>query len=455
MIEEKPNTIFEAIHQATKAIESSWMEAYQTSKVFQNKEGSELSVRRLTSYNPDNSILNEIPETQQVVNSISNRLCQLLKSIELDPNNMQTWITIGQCYTLLNDFTNAFSAFSNVLRLSHGKFIDDFFFWYAIGCVYQHFKYYKRAKEYLDKANIIFSKMKNSHQSQLSIQHSDIQLRLALICRSLQQYDDCKTYLQKLEGIPPNLQSDDILLQKAFTHQLKGENRDAKKLYIKLYEKHKNSPDVVQQYTWYLSLQNNQDEYDEALRIINSFDPSDPTLNFASARILMKLDQLTEAYEKYCDCITYWSNSPLFWCVLGVLYFRNEQMQDAVVAFQRALYLKAELAEAWVNLAIIFERQNDMENLNRIIQSAIEKCPNSPLIREKYNEIKSGRLRDPTQQSIIEINDSRFFVQPAEKVANEYAVIPPFIPPNIIGIDMDENSFYHHLKLSYNSLFLM
>ena len=116
-------------------------------------------------------------------------------------------------------------------------------------------------------------------------------------------------------------------------------------------------------------------------------------------------------------------DSPLFWCGLGVLYFKNKQINDAKVAFKRALFLKQDISEAWLNLGLIFEIQNDTKTALSIYNASRVSCPNSDLIKERYEMLASGRSKQAPQNMILEIND--YYTQIADKVANEYASIPP------------------------------
>ncbi|OHT06931.1 TPR Domain containing protein [Tritrichomonas foetus] len=438
------NSVKNSINAANAELEQSWKIIFDVANVFNAKESSEFAFRRLISYNPENERIASFPSTKQAVNEITRLLNELWKQLETNSENLAIWIQIGHCYLMLGDFINAYSSYSNVLRINKNAQIDDAYFWYGVGSVFQHFRYYKIALHYLKNALQIAPQLQ---------QRSDVKLRMALLNRSLGNFDEAVSLLESvLSSPPPNLKENDIKFQLAFTYQMAGRSDLADQVYQDLYYQHPRCSDLVQQYAWFLSLQNDQLSFEKAASII-SYDASDPMLRFVTARIAMKQGEMPVAYQRYCECISYWSDSPLFWCGLGVLYFKNEQMQDAVVAFQRALYLKGELAEAWANLGLIFELQKDAQNSMKIYHAGVSKCPDSDILKDRLNALQSGRPRIADPGMVIEVNDSRFFVQVAERIASEYAATPPFIPAHQMGGNKDTEALLNDFKASYISLF--
>jgi tetratricopeptide (TPR) repeat protein len=166
----------------------------------------------------------------------------------------------------------------------------------------------------------------------------------------------------------------------------------------------------------------------------------------------MKQQDLQAAYHRYCDCIAAWNDSPLFWRKFGVLYFKNDQMTDAVVAFQRTLYLKTEIFEAWANLGLIFEMQGDTEQAMKIYESGLESCPGTKQLRDRPSVLAAGRGRG-LQPLVLEINESKYFVQIAERIANEYLLNPPAIPAETIGGDGELAACLAQLVLGHRSIF--
>jgi tetratricopeptide (TPR) repeat protein len=316
--------------------------------------------------------------------------------------------------------------------------------------VLHHFKYDRDAKEHMHEA----LRLGSTHFPQ----KADARLRMAFIQRGLGEFDAA---ISSLDGVmhmgpPSRLAPDDILLQIAYTHQQANHPEKATHAYAELYKRHAGTLEVVQQYCWFLSLQHDRNSFEKAERIIQqSGQQTDPVLRLVMARIAMKQQDMTLAYQRYCDCISFWTDSPLFWCGLGVLYFKNDQMQDAIVAFQRALYLKPELAEAWANLGLIFELQRDGGTAVQVYQQAIQSCSekDAKQIRERLNLINSGRQRAVNASQIIDVNDSPFFVQVAERIAGEFVANSPIIPARLIGGDEDLDALITEMLLPHRSIF--
>jgi tetratricopeptide (TPR) repeat protein len=348
---------------------------------------------------------------------------------------------LGHCYLLLNDFPNAFAAYASVTRI--GARVEDPYFWYGTGCVYQHFNYNADADLYMSRALQLWTQMPRK---------ADLVLRLGINQRALGEYDNSIAAFESLLPVPPNgLTADDIRFQIAFSHQLAGHKDRASQCYHELYTRHRKCLPVIQQYCWFLSLQSDAPSLDLAAQIIHMVRIDDPILKLISAQLAMKRKDLQVAYHRYCECITEWNDSPLFWCKLGVLYFKNEQMNDAIVAFQRALYLKAEVLEAWANLGLIFEIQGETDQAMKIYESGMQNCPDAKQLRERLNLLTGGRAR--TSQAVLDINDSKYFVQTAEKISSEFLLGPPAIPAESIGGGAELSACLAQLVLPYRSIF--
>ena len=152
-----------------------------------------------------------------------------------------------------------------------------------------------------------------------------------------------------------------------------------------------------------------------------------------------------------------WSDSPLFWCGLGVLYLKNEQFSDAIVAFQRALFLKNDIVEAWLNFGLIYHKQGDSKNALRIYETALNNCTSTTLINERINAINNSRSGAPSKPfDIVEIDGSKLFTQVAERISIEFTSSIPLLQSSHLGIG--ENVSYLNqalavLYIPYTSIF--
>jgi tetratricopeptide (TPR) repeat protein len=437
--------VHDSLSQANTELEKMWESVVSLSDLAQTPEISQIACRRLVSYNPTNPVMiHTLPHLSKAIDALGQIVAARGTQLQSDPTNPEHYVVLGHCYLLLNDFPNAFTAYSHVLRL--GPPVNSPFFHYAAGAVFQHFKYYRDSQEQL-----LVALRQGAHPM-------DLRLRLAFVNRGL---GECESALSSLDlvlqsTLPPMLTHDDIHFQVAYTHQLAGHVEKADHIYNDLYKRHPNTIEVLQQYCWFLSLQSDKPSFDRAERIMQQSGQSgEPMLRLAGARIAMKLQDMTLAYQRYCDCITFWTDSPLFWCGLGVLYFRNDQMQDAIVAFQRALYLRSELVDAWANLGLIFEMQRDHATAVAVYQQGIQACgeKDSKLLKERMAALNGGRFRSPAASQIIELNESPFFVQVAERVAMDIVATPPPIPAKHIGIDASLEGLIAEMVPPHKSLF--
>jgi tetratricopeptide (TPR) repeat protein len=441
--------VHDTLSQANQQFEKIWEQVLSFSDPTLAVEDSRAACRRLISYNPMNQAVGQTsPNIKKATDVISQIIISRGLQIQGDPYNPEHYVVLGHCYLILNDFPNAFTAYSHVLRLGVPP-ADSAYFQYALACVLHHFNYERDAQVHIQES---------LRQSPPYLTQGDLRLRLALIQRSIGDYDVASASLDAVlqAALPPKLTQDDILFQIAFTQQLANRFDKAQFAYTELLKRHPHTIEVVQQYCWFLSLQHDRATLEKAERVIQqSGNPGDPVLKLVSARIAMKQQDMSLAYQRYCDCIAFWTDSPIFWCGLGVLYFKNEQMQDAIVAFQRALFLKPELAEAWANLGLIFEMQKETATATAVYQQALQSCSDkdAKIVRDRLNAINGGRPRQPMASQVIDVNDSPFFVQVAAKIAADWIADSPTIPARLIGADDSLDLIIGEMTPPHRSIF--
>lgn len=425
-------------------LEQSFTSAACISKDMNCIEESQLAAKRVFSYNPNSKkILNLFPQYAPIIEQISALVGSHGKSLKNDPNNNDLWTILGYCYLTLGDFPNAFAAYAHALRISQNS--RDPNFWYAMGIVYEHYKYH-------DSAQDCFRKVFEFNPSfQFA---TDIFFRLGLIFRTLNDFDTAIAYFDKVKNSPPNhLIYDDIQLQIAYTYQLQRSNDKAYKIYSDLHSRYPNSLQLTQQYCWFMYMQYKDTRistvFDEVSKAIQK-EPYDPTLQLIAARVAMKQDNMPTAYQHYKFCITYCNDSPYFWCGLGVLYFKNEQVEDAIVAFQRAVYIKKDLKEGWLNIGLIYEQQNDYENAKKIYQIGMQNCSSSEDFQDRLNSIASQGKHN---FSLIDIDDTKFIVPIPEQFAIDYTQAVPELQPECYGIDIGIASKFAILSTYPKSIF--
>jgi Tfp pilus assembly protein PilF len=264
----------------------------------------------------------------------------------------------------------------------------------------------------------------------------------------LGNFDQALQFFERVKRTPPNnLLPEDIQLQIGYTYQLAGSSEQAHTIYRDLYQRCPTCLHIVIQYAWFLFLHaKGSEEINTVARIINQglqSHPCDPTLVLISARIAMKQDDMATAYRHYRFCISYCSDNPFFWCGLGILYYKNEQTQDAVVAFQRALYLKGEMPEAWLNIGLIFEHQGDFTSAQKIYQTGQGKCVGCVEFTERLNSIATQPRTGykGVSYNLIDVDDAKFIQPTPEIFAADYVAAVPELPSQCFGIGRAAEDF--------------
>lgn len=432
-------------------LEQSFTAAACIAKEMNDVENSELAAKRVFSYKPNSEIILDLfPKYKPVINEITQLVNKYSKSLKEDPTNADSWELLANCYLILGDFPNAFAAYSHAMRILPEN--QDSNFLYAISIVYAHFRHHDHAlmnfKKILENnPNFVFS--------------NDIKFRTAILQRIVGNYDQSLKMFEEVKRSPPNgLLPEDITIQIAYTHQVSGNTDLAHQIYSDLHQRFPQSLKLTQQYCLFLYLlykNTNIDrvktDIDEALKA----HPDDPILLMIAARIAMKQDDMSTAYNHYRYCTTYYSKSAYFWCGLGVLYYKNDQTPDAVIAFQRGLYLKSDMPEAWLNFGLIFEQIGNIPNAIKVYQIGMQKCEGCPQFAERLNAIeaqKNGHKKVGTTYELIDIDDSKFITPIPEQFASDYISAVPTLPPSCFKVDAESAEKFDILSTYPKSIFL-
>lgn len=384
------------------------------------QEDSLLATKRAISYNPNNpNVFSMYPDYKAVVEQVRKIIEDYGQQLQRDTEKTSIWMVLGYCYLALGDFPNAFAACSHIVKV-----IDtpDTVFCYLAGVVYSHFRYTDIAIPYLNK----------TIQSQPKYPlRNDVNFRLALLYRLIEQYQRSNEILLALQTNPPTgLKEGDIQLQIAYNLSLLGNHEQSMKIYQDLYLKHPNNIDITRQFfITRLILSSGSTLHDLQVELQSAFQKFgfDPNLMLIDARISLKMGETKAAYEKYKSCIEYCSDSPYFWISLGNLYFHNHQLSDALTTFQRALYIRCDIPEPWLNIGLIYEMRNDIANAGKFYQTGLQKCPNCREFNERFLNV-----RNQNSYQLKEVSEDKFFTQIPEKFASEYLASVPIIPDDFI-----------------------
>ncbi|EAY14239.1 TPR Domain containing protein [Trichomonas vaginalis G3] len=416
------------LDQCCHSFEEVFSKAAEIAKLMGNKECCKLSANRALSYNPTNAKIKTMnPYLSNIATTVSVIMNTRFQIVKENGNLYQNWITLGHCYLILGDFPNAYASYAYSFELHPEN--NDPLLAYAYGVIFQHFGYVQRSLQ--SWSNI---------PSNGSIYFEpDLRFRQAISFRNNQQFDEALRLFNKVSEKPPTtLTADDVLFQIAYTHQIRGDRELAKTIYFSLLKKHPNSIPLHQQYAWfayrYLDCQDAEAIIDSTLQRY----PQDPIINVIGGLFSMLINKTDRAYNLYKSSHPYTVENAGFWCALGELYYKNEQLKDSQSSFKRALQICYDIPEAWLNVGFIAEQQNNIEEAITLYQSGLE-YTGSPLLNEAANNVKNGR-KGVTQ--LAKLNEERIFIDIPKQFANEYGSCPPFIQGSDIGANIDVTPLY-------------
>ena len=430
--------------EANEIVEKGFCTASIVANEMKSMNESAIAAKRVFTYNPNSKTMHDLfPNYSPLITTISNLIDKNTKQISKEDSDPNAWVTLGHGYLVIGDFPNAFSAYARAQRILPNN--SNIFFWYAIGIVYHHYNYKDHAQSCFNRVLPEGPKFPF---------YPDLLFRNAILARSNNKFGDALNYFEMSRQNPPNgLIDADILFQIAYTYQLMGKENEALSIYQSLYQAYPTSMAAAAQYAWFLYL-NDGNRQKELLRSIIEEalkqEQDEPNLLILAARIAMKENNTESAYNYYKESIPYWSENPYFWCALGYLYFKNEQKQDAYVAFSRALYFKIDLEQAWLNMGLFHEQNNDQANAFQTYTNGKKQCEGSKEILRRINQLskKTGRVLP----QVVDVDDASFFEDAPKRFAASYISAVPILPSSLLGKDA-EGLHFEDLSTFPKSLF--
>lgn len=379
------------------------------------------AAKRALSYNPNNAkVLSLAKSIKPQINRIRKLIEDNGMQLQKDNNKYTIWKNLGAYYLALGDFPNSFAALAHI-----SQSIDrtDNNFLYAAGVVYAHFYYSEVAISFFQQI------LQNDPSYILA---NDFAFRLGILYRNLDKFTESNESFQSIMKPPFGLQTNDIQLQIAYNLSKMGQCDAALSIYQQMHNIYPDNIKLTQQYfiarllfSQQSQLRELQYELNAEMRLVDF----DPILSLIDARISIKIDDTKVAYEKCKACLNYCSDSPYFWISLGILYFKNEQNDDAISSFQHALYLRYDIPEPWLNIGLVHELRGDTYNAGKIYQTGMQRCPNC-------NEFKERLQSTVHNYQMLEIPDDKFFVQIPEKFAKDYLSAVPPLPQELFPEDV-------------------
>lgn len=426
--------------------------------------------------NIKSTLINE-NEKEDQSNLIQNLNDDLNKN-ELNPNHQASqvefstrsipWDILGDCYLVLGDFPNSFAALSQYFQINYHSSFDiqqkdvqselsypgsDVFFWFSFGIVNAHYKYHNNAiscfKNFLHILDfytgipLVVNNFEVPTQAISDFKNEDI-FRMAISYRCIGQYKDSLELFQSITDRPPGtLQADDVLFQIAYTFQIMQEFSKSEDIYNEIYQRNQDNFNIIVQFGWmYISqylAQNKKNEslYNEGVKLIKKayqICETDPLVLFLIGKLKMIKEDYQVAYTYFKNCINYWTDCSSFWCDLGVLYYKNNQYPDALVAFQTALYISSELNDAWLNIGTIFEKMGQFQNAKKIYTTAKNMCKSQEkeaVFVERIHllqNFENNKYVNIDHDIIFIQNDQDFIQLPLEFASNYIAAVPKILP---------------------------
>ena len=407
------------------------------------KEQSLVATKKVFSYNPNNKLVTDLfPELREVIDEIGKVVDAHGHLLEKDPEKEESWKILGHCFLTLSDFPNAFAAYGHALTLDPGS--QDLVLLYGMAVIYEHFGYNENAISLFSKVlrldpNFVFE--------------SDIRFRLGILYRNVQRFDRAIDCFASVAEHPPNqLKSEDVAFQLAFTRQCAGELERAISEYEGLMEQNPSVTEVAQQFLLVLVRSERPVAVVEAAveRVMKNHS-ADPTVRLLAGRFALKNGDCKAAYHHYSYCIPYFQDEPMFWASMGVLYFKNEQLSDALLAFQRALALKSQILEAWLNIGLIQILQNEYANALATYQTGLEKCQDSSELTKRMDQLRRND-RDPRHFPLADVKDGELVVDIPSRVAVAYGSSVPPLPSACFSIG-ENAELFAQLSIPCPSLF--
>lgn len=436
------NQKIDAIEKSKFALRKCYANAILLSKQFGDDLDNDNCFKRMITYADDSRMIKKsMPSESLAIHQINDIINNECKGIQKNYNDFEKWKCVCYCFLMMGDFPTSYYIASEMNKISDQK--KDLLFVYVSGILHSHFQQFEKSLNYL-------SLLVDKEFSQID----DVYFRLGIIYRYLGKYEQSIKTFTKVNPQKIKLKVEDLWMQMALSYQLNDDYFHAENYYIKIFH---NFPivEVARQLSmFYFLCENNliktKGSVDNFIKIFKK----DPVLVIISALVELKLNNLILAYELYSSCTEYFSESPYFWFGFGVIYFCNNQLNDSIIAFQKVLYLKNDIPEAWLNLGLLFEIENKDESAYQIYEVGLEKC--SP----KYSDDFSKRInailsQEKTRKYTLSQIDYSCFLDPTtEKFAKEYlSAIPkiPFSPDQ--PCENKNNIFFSQLSTLPSSIF--
>ncbi|KAA1124740.1 hypothetical protein PGTUg99_033323 [Puccinia graminis f. sp. tritici] len=304
--------------------------------------------------------------------------------LKIHEGSGEIWGALGHCYLMLDELPRAYTSYQQALHhfptpKSEPKL------WYGIGILYDRYGSLEHAEEAFSSVIMMDPHFEKANE---------IYFRLGIIYKQQRKAELSLECFQWILDKPPSpLTEIDIWFQIGHVHEQQGNFDQAKEAYERVLSENQTHAKVLQQlgglYCREGSSFYNPQEAAHILTRSLSVDPGDPFSWYLLARVYMTMQDYTRAYESYQQAVYRDGKNPAFWCSIGVLYYAICQYHDSLDAYSRAIRINPYLSEVWFNLGALYESCNDqMPDAVDAYQRAIQLDSNNAHIQRRLDEIK-------------------------------------------------------------------
>jgi general transcriptional corepressor CYC8 len=256
---------------------------------------------------------------------------------------------IAYCYLMTDQLEESYRWYRAIAEsgMSLGK--SRSFFWFGVGVLYERFNNLQVSEEALAaaaKINPVFEYATETY------------FRLGVLYkerRAFQMAMNCFKYLLNTKSTSKPTK-EDVLIQIAQIHELQEQNAEAVEILEDVLLAVPGEEKASMFLAWIYYKQRKYVSCAEALKQIHSGKGMNAFSSYMLGRCYQMQGFYKNAYDAYCEAIEEDRTNAMYLNSMGTLYFMLSQFEDALRAFKKATSLDPHFAEAWCNLAVLYEQ---------------------------------------------------------------------------------------------------
>lgn len=335
-------------------------------------------------------------------------------ALKLDANQGAVWEAIAHCYLMVEELGESYKAYQRAINLLPDPNVPKL--WYGIAILYDRCGSFDLAKEAFSRVLEIDPNYSKK---------ADIYFRLGIIFKQEQKYHRAlENFNLVLKNPPPPLAISDIWFQIGHIQETWEDFPAAQYAYERVLEDNPSHAKVLQQLGWLHYQQSMKGtshvvvaggvQLTMALAIARlsqslDYEPEDAYTWYLLGRCYMQQDKYADAYRAYSRAVAIDSDNPLFWCSIGILYYRTGEFRVALDSYTRSIHLAPEsLGEAWYNAAILYEVSNNQINdAVSALENAIKFDPSNQVYTTHLNallrevQLAGGQAQNGDPRSLL------------------------------------------------------